>query len=126
MKNVKVWLVFLPLFTIACSDEYASEIGESVNLTDQMKKSDVGAANYSLPIDREDSSSHENLETVNEVNIDSKPVENSQIVQTTTSVVEYSVEEAEEDRRKDKDWETSVTKIAPKGTKEHIALGPNP
>lgn len=122
MKNLKVWLVFLPLFSISCSDEYTSEMTELTSVKGYKEKSHVGSVNSVKIFDIAGSAHNEIQETVNEVNIDPLPIEDSQVIPATISVVEYSVAEAEEDRRKDKDWETSVTKIVPKGsrTKESV------
>lgn len=60
MKNLKLLLVFVPLFTIACSDEYLSENTENAQTLNDLDK----ANNHAM-----------------------------------------------QRKRKDKDWETAVTKI---------------
>lgn len=114
MKNLKVWLVFLPLFSISCSDEYTSEITEPTSVKGYMEKSQMGSGNSEKLFDLSGSTHNEIQGTANEVNIDPLPIEDSQIISTTILVVE--------DRRKDKDWETSVTKIVQEGsrTKESV------
>lgn len=51
MKNLKVWLLILPLFTMACSDEYADETTETAYKSKSMKKSGIAPGNAANPYD---------------------------------------------------------------------------
>lgn len=74
MKNLKVCLAILPLFTIACSEEYTDEIIETAHITGSAKKSDIGPDNAANPFDIAGSIHNEILETL-ETNFNSQSIE---------------------------------------------------
>lgn len=93
MKNLKVWLVILPLFTIACSDEYTGEITETAHMTESAKKSGIGPKlsigpnNPANPFDIAGSIHNEILETLNETNFSSQSIEDITILIDSVSAV---------------------------------------
>lgn len=74
MKNLKVCLAILSLFTIACSEEYTDEIIETAHITGSAKKSDIGPGNAANPFDIAGSIHNEILETM-ETNFNSQSIE---------------------------------------------------
>lgn len=51
MKKIKVCLVLLPMFTMACADEYSSEIDKTTQKINYEKKKDNTAGNWDNPYD---------------------------------------------------------------------------
>lgn len=51
MKKLKVCLVLLPMFTMACADEYSSEIDKTTQKINYEKKKDNAAGNLDNPYD---------------------------------------------------------------------------
>lgn len=62
MKNLKAWLLILPLFTMACSDEYAQETIETSYENKSMKKAGISPANTANPFDSAGATHNEILE----------------------------------------------------------------
>ena len=87
MKNLKVWLVILPLFTIACSDEYTGEITETAYMAESAKTSGIGPDNPANPFDIAGSIHNEILETLNETNFSSQSIEDITILIDSVSAV---------------------------------------
>lgn len=87
MKNLKVWLVILPLFTIACSDEYTGEITETAHMAESAKTSGIGPDNPANPFDIAGSIHNEILETLNETNFSSQSIEDITILIDSVSAV---------------------------------------
>lgn len=80
MKNLKVWLVILPLFTIACSDEYTGEIAETAHMTESAKRSGIGPDNPANPFDMAGSIHNDILGTLDETNFSSQSIEDITIL----------------------------------------------
>lgn len=87
MKNLKVWLVILPLFTIACSDEYTGEIAKTARMTASAKTSGIGPDNPANPFDIAGSIHNEILGTLNETNFSSQSIEDIIILIDSVSTV---------------------------------------
>ena len=74
MKKLNVLMVILPLFTIACSEEYTGEIietaqiKETVHTAKSAKRSGIGPANGANPFDIGGSIHNEILETLDQTN----------------------------------------------------------
>ena len=77
MKNLKVWLLVLPLITIACSDDYTAEPNESSYKSKSTKKSLVviSPANASNPYDSAGILHNEILDILDETASSSQSVE---------------------------------------------------
>ncbi|RUT70257.1 hypothetical protein D0817_10580 [Flavobacterium cupreum] len=78
MKNLKILLAILPLFTIACSNDYTGETSETAHLTESAKKSGIGPvnpANPANPFDIAGSMHNEILEIIDETDYNSQSIE---------------------------------------------------
>jgi len=75
MKNLKVLLAILPLFTIACSDDYTAEITETAHRTESAKKSGIGPGNPANPFDIAGSIHNQILGIINETDFNSQSIE---------------------------------------------------
>lgn len=75
MKNLKVLLAILPLFTIACSDDYTDEITEPVHRTEIAKKSGIGPGNPANPFDIAGSMHNQILGVIGETDFNSQSIE---------------------------------------------------
>jgi hypothetical protein len=87
MKNLKVCLAILPLFTIACSEEYTSEIIETAHITGSAKKSEIGPDNTANPFDNAGSIHNKILEILDETNFNSQSIEDIAILIDSVSAV---------------------------------------
>lgn len=94
MKNLKVWLVILPLFTIACSDEYTGEITETAHMTESAKRLTVSAKRLGIgpdnpanPFDMAGSIHNEILGTLDETTFSSQSIEDITILIDSVSAV---------------------------------------
>lgn len=75
MKNLKVWLVTLPLFTIACTTDFNDIQEAEMPLAINAKKSLITADNILNPYDYTGRIHNDILETLDDLNIDSTSVE---------------------------------------------------
>ncbi|MBF7092618.1 hypothetical protein IUY40_13865 [Flavobacterium sp. ALJ2] len=87
MKNLKLCLAILPLFTIACSEEYTGEVIETAHKTGSAKKTDIGPDNTANPFDIAGSIHNEILETLEQTNFNSQSVEEIAILIDSVSAV---------------------------------------
>jgi hypothetical protein len=85
MKNLKAWLVILPLFTIACSDEYTGETTEIAHITESVKKSGIGPGNSANPFDIAGSMYNEILDIISETDFNSQSIEQIAILVDSVS-----------------------------------------
>ncbi|MGQ2981843.1 hypothetical protein [Flavobacterium sp.] len=75
MKSLKVWLVTLPLFTIACTNDFNDIEEVDMPLATSAKKSLITPANTLNPYDYTGRIHNDILETLDDLNIDSTSVE---------------------------------------------------
>ncbi|MBZ4036708.1 hypothetical protein K6T82_18200 [Flavobacterium sp. 17A] len=75
MKNLKAWLLILPFFTMACSDEYAEETIETSYQNKSMKKAGMSPANTANPYDSAGMIHNEILEILADTDFNSTSVE---------------------------------------------------
>ncbi|PWJ97112.1 hypothetical protein BC749_108263 [Flavobacterium araucananum] len=79
MKNLKVLLAILPLFTIACSDDntgdYTGKTTEIAYLNESAKKSGIGPGNSANPFDNAGSMHNEILEIIGDTDFNSQSIE---------------------------------------------------
>lgn len=81
MKKLNVLMAILPLFTIACSEEYTGEIIETVQLKETVhaarsaKESGIGPTNDANPFDIAGSIHNEILQTFDQTNFNSQSIE---------------------------------------------------
>jgi hypothetical protein len=87
MKNLKVFLAILPLFTIACSEEYTSEIIETAHITGSAKKLGIGPDNSANPFDNAGSIHNKILEILDQTNFNSQSIEDIAILIDSVSAV---------------------------------------
>jgi hypothetical protein len=87
MKNLKAWLVILPLITIACSDEYTEQTIESANKSNVTKKSVITPANADNPYDSAGMLHNEILEILDETASNSQSIEEITILIDSVSAV---------------------------------------
>lgn len=87
MKNLKAWLVILPLITIACSDEYKEQTIESAYKSNITKKSTIGPANTANPYDSAGILHNEILEILEETASSSQSIEEITILIDSVSAV---------------------------------------
>lgn len=87
MKNLKAWLVILPLITIACSDENTEHTIESANKPNITKKSVIGPENAANPYDSAGMLHNEILEILDETTSNSQSIEEITILIDSLSAV---------------------------------------
>lgn len=75
MKNLKSWLVILPLITIACSQEYAEQTVDATYKTMSTKKTVINPANAANPYDTAGMLHHEILEILDETSSNPQSIE---------------------------------------------------
>jgi hypothetical protein len=85
MKNLKVLLAILPLFTIACSDDYTGETTEITHITKSVKKSGIGPGNSANPFDIAGSMYYEILDIIGETDFNSQSIQQIAIVVDSVS-----------------------------------------
>ncbi|WP_306349890.1 hypothetical protein [Flavobacterium sp. '19STA2R22 D10 B1'] len=87
MKNLKAWLVILPLITIACSDENTEQTIESASKLNIAKKSVIGPENAANPYDSAGILHNEILEILDETASNSQTIEEITILIDSLSAV---------------------------------------
>jgi hypothetical protein len=87
MKNLKVFLAILPMFTIACSEEYTGEITKTTHITGSTKKSGIGPDNSANPFDNAGSIHNKILDILDETNFNSHSIEGIAILIDSVSAV---------------------------------------
>jgi len=76
MKNLKVWLVFLPLLTIACTDDSSTEITETAQEFKGVKKKvGISPRNTANPYDLAGSAHNDILDIIDDTSINSYSIE---------------------------------------------------
>lgn len=96
MKNLKAWLIILPLSTIACSDEYTgetSETTETAQIIGSTKKSGIGPGNPANPFDLAGTVHNEILEALDETSFNSQSIEDIAVLidSVSTSYTELAL-----------------------------------
>lgn len=74
MKNLKVWLIILPLSTIACSDEYTGETTETAHIIRSTLKTGNGPGNPANPFDQAGTIHNEILEALETTDFNSQSI----------------------------------------------------
>lgn len=87
MKNLKAWLLILPLITIACSDEYTEQTVEPAYKSKSSKKSAIEPANAANPYDTAGMLHNEILEILDETSSNSQSIEEITILIDSVSAV---------------------------------------
>lgn len=80
MKNLKVWILILPLFTMACSEEYVEKTTETAYKSKSMKKSGIEPGNIDNPYDSAGIIHNEILEILDDTDFNSMSVEDITIL----------------------------------------------
>lgn len=75
MKHLKLWLIILPLFTIACSDEYTNEKTQTSQTSNSLKKIDSDSNNSVNPFDRAANIYNKILDTLDQHDFNSHSIE---------------------------------------------------
>lgn len=75
MKKINALPAVLPLFSIACSNEYTDKITETVHRSKSAKKSDAWSAGYANPFDIAGSIYNEILETLDQTTFNLQSIE---------------------------------------------------
>jgi hypothetical protein len=87
MKNLKVCLAILPLFTIACSDEYTGEMTKNAHVEQSAKKLVIGPGNSANPFDIAGSIHNEILETLDQTDFNSQSIEDIAVLIDSISAI---------------------------------------